>query len=259
MKIEQVAAITWTIRDHCQTVEHFQQSMHKLAAIGYQAVQVSARPPRDQMNDAEVAAACADAGLTICATHEPAASITETPEAVVETLKTLGTRYTAYPHPNGYNIDDPAELKNFIAALDHAGSVLRQAGMVLTYHNHALEFRKLDGRTHLDRIYADTDPKNLQGEIDTYWVQMGGASPIDWCQRLAGRLPLLHMKDLGIREGNTPIMHEIGYGNLDFKGIIAAAEASGCEWFIVEQDQCPGDPFESLRLSFEYIQQHLVE
>ncbi len=109
MKIEQVAAITWTIRDHCKTAEDFKQSMHKLAAIGFQAVQVSARPPRDEMSDAEVAAACADAGLTICATHEPADTILESPETVVETLKALGTRYTAYPYPNpnSLNIDNP--------------------------------------------------------------------------------------------------------------------------------------------------------
>ena len=53
-------------------------------------------------------------------------------------------------------------------------------------------------------------------------------------------------------------MHEIGYGNLDFKAIVAAAEASGCEWFIVEQDSCPGDPFDSAKLSFDYIKANLV-
>ena len=40
--------------------------------------------------------------------------------------------------------------------------------------------------------------------------------------------------------------------------IIAEAEAGGCEWFIVEQDTCPGDPFESLKQSFDYIKAHLA-
>ena len=40
-------------------------------------------------------------------------------------------------------------------------------------------------------------------------------------------------------------MHEIGYGNLDFKAIVAAAEASGCEWFIARTRQAaPEDPFD---------------
>jgi sugar phosphate isomerase/epimerase len=51
---------------------------------------------------------------------------------------------------------------------------------------------------------------------------------------------------------------EIGRGNLEFPAIIAAAQAGGCQWFIVEQDTCPGDPFDSLQISFDYIQSHLV-
>ncbi len=38
---------------------------------------------------------------------------------------------------------------------------------------------------------------------------------------------------------------------------MAAADAAGCEWFIVEQDTCPGDPFDSLRMSFEFIRDNL--
>jgi len=51
----------------------------------------------------------------------------------------------------------------------------------------------------------------------------------------------------------------VGSGNLNFKKIIAAAEKSGCKWFIVEQDTCPGDPVDSLAKSFEYIKANLVD
>jgi len=61
------------------------------------------------------------------------------------------------------------------------------------------------------------------------------------------------MKDFAITPDNKIAFAEIGQGNLDWPRIVAAAEASGCEWFIVEQDVCPGDPFDSLRQSFEYI------
>ena len=110
----------------------------------------------------------------------------------------------------------------------------------------------------LRHIYDETDPRNVQAEIDTYWVQLGGGCPARWCESLDGRLPLLHLKDVGVREGNEPIMHEIGYGNLDFKTIVAAAEKSGCQWYIIEQDVCPGDPFESAKKSFDYIKANLV-
>ncbi len=258
MKIEQVALITFTIRDAIQTPEGFRESMRKLADIGYQAVQISGMP-HDVMPPEAIAEVCAENGLTICATHEPSDLILNEPEKVVERLNALGTQYTAYPHPSGVDFQNKAACQAFYQKLDHAGAVLRDGGKVLTYHNHANEFYRYDDRTVLEHIYAETDPANLQAEIDTYWVQLGGGCPAEWCQYLKGRLPLLHLKDVGVREGNSPGFHEIGFGNLDFKSIVAAAEASGCAWFIVEQDSCPGDPFDSARKSFEYIRSNLVD
>jgi sugar phosphate isomerase/epimerase len=46
-------------------------------------------------------------------------------------------------------------------------------------------------------------------------------------------------------------------GNLDWRAIVREADAAGCEWYMVEQDMCPGDPFASLKQSFDYIREHL--
>jgi sugar phosphate isomerase/epimerase len=259
MKIDQVAVITYTIRDFIKTPEDFRKSMKKVADIGYRAVQISGMD-HAVMPAEEVAAVCKDNGLTICATHEKGEWILTEPERVVERLDILGCRYTAYPYPSGIDLSDASQVADLIAKLNHAGSVLRQSGKVLAYHNHALEFFKgQDQRTILRRIYDETDAHNLQGEIDTYWVQLGGENPIEWCEFLKGRLPLLHIKDVGITDDRLPTMVEIGNGNLNFKKIIAAAEQSGCEWFIVEQDRCPGDPFDSIAASFNYIKNNLVD
>jgi sugar phosphate isomerase/epimerase len=258
MKIEQVALITYTIRDFIKTPEDFRESMKKLADIGFKAVQISGMA-HDVMPAEEIAAVCAENDLTICATHEPGRMILDEPEQIVTRLKTLGTQYTAYPYPADIDFTDADSRNTFIKELDHAGKVLREAGLVLTYHNHANEFYQYDGKTMLQHIYDETNPQNLQAEIDTYWVQLGGGTPSEWCKSLKNRLPLLHLKDVGIRKQNEPTMFEIGYGNLDFKPIIAAAEASGCKWFIIEQDSCPGDPFDSLKMSFDYIKANLVD
>ncbi len=258
MKIEQVALITYTIRDFIKTPEDFRESMKKIADIGFKAVQISGMG-HDVMLPEDIAAVCAENGLTICATHEPSQMVLDEPEKVVDRLKALGTKYTAYPYPRDIDFTNADSRNALIQKLDNAGKVLREAGLVLTYHNHANEFYKYDGKTVLQHIYDETDPQNLQAEIDTYWVQIGGGCPTQWCESLKGRLPLLHMKDVGVRKANEPTMFEIGYGNLDFKAIVAAAEASGCQWYIIEQDVCPGDPFDSLKMSFDYIKANLVD
>ena len=256
MKTSQIAAQLYTLRDHCKTTEAFARSLRRLRAIGYTAVQISGVGP---IPPAELRSICAGEGLTICATHESGKSICETPQAVVDRLAALGCAYTAYPFPH-VPLTTLAEVEALAKQLDHAGAVLRAAGQVLCYHNHQHEFRKVAGRTILEWIYDLTAPANVQGEPDTYWVQLGGADPVDWCQRLNRRLPLIHLKDYQIDpgaegKGSAVTMCEIGNGNLDWARILKAAEASGCRWFIVEQDLCPVDPFDSLRQSWDYLQQ----
>ncbi len=255
MQISQVAAQLYTLRDHAKTPADLAQTLKKVAAIGYQSVQVSGIGP---IEDSELVQMCQGNGLSICATHEPATQIIENPHAVALKLRNLGCQYTAYPHPGGVDITSLEAVDAMISGLDKAGAVLRENGLHLLYHNHSIEFFKHNGQTVWDRIFANTDPQNLGAEPDTYWVQHGGASPVTVCERLAGRLPLIHLKDYKVTEKSQPMYCEIGAGNLDFPAIIAAAEAGGCQWFIVEQDTTPGDPFDSLQQSFDYISANLV-
>ena len=198
-------------------------------------------------------------GLECCATHEPSNDILDEPQQVVDRLAKLRCRYTAYPFPRDVDLADASTVNTWIARLDHAGSVLTAAGQTLCYHNHHQEFRQLGGRVILDLIYEGTKPANLQGEPDTYWVQFGGGDPVAWCEKLGGRLPLLHLKDYMVDAQNNVTMCEIGAGNLDWPRIVAAAEKSGCQWFIVEQDACPGDPVDSLTQSYRYLAENICE
>jgi len=256
VKLEQVAIQLYTLRDYCQTASDYATTLKKVAQIGYQAIQISGTGP--SITPQELRSVADGEGLTICATHEGADVIRENPSAVVDKLAALGCEYTAYPYPAGVDFADTASVGKLVKDLESAGEKLRDASQILCYHNHAHEFVNFHGKTVLDFIYAETSPENLQGEPDTYWVQAGGGDPVEWCTRLANRLPLLHMKDYAVDATGRPWFAEVGSGNLDFPAIVAAAEQSGCKWFIVEQDTCPGDPFESIAKSFGYAKEHLI-
>jgi len=255
MKLSQVAAQLYTVRDLCQTAPALAATARRLREIGYTAVQVSGIGP---IPAAEVVSIMQGEGLKICATHEPSQQILDEPERVVDQLHELGCNLTAYPYPAGIDFGDAAQVRALVRKLDAAGAVLRAAGMQLGYHNHAIEFVKLQGAPVLDYIYAHTAPENLVGEIDTYWIHYGGGDVVEWVRKLRGRQPFIHLKGYGFTTENKPKWCEIGAGTLPFARIIAEAEAGGCEWFIVEQDTCPGDPVDSLRQSFDYIKANLV-
>lgn len=254
-KLDQFAVILYTLRDHIKTREGALASFDKVAKIGYKSVQISGMDqslfPEEELRDVLL-----ERGISICATHEPANKILDDTAAVITRLNRLGVSYTAYPHPAGIDFNDPDAVKTFISKLASAAKKMADAGQVLTYHNHAGEFFKPDGKTTiLDRIYTET---SLQAEIDIHWVQRGGESPLVWMEKMNGRLPLLHLKDYRVDASGAPQFAELGNGTLPLKAIVAAAEKSGCLYYIVEQDTCPGDPFDSIATSFDFIQKELV-
>ena len=117
----------------------------------------------------------------------------------------------------------------------------------------------LSGDVHLlgtsRLLLARSDDLLVNGDLDGngQLVQAGGGDILAWIKRLSGRLPFIHLKDYGIGPDLQPGFRELGRGNLDLPAIVDAATTAGCEWFIVEQDICPADPFDSLRVSYEYL------
>lgn len=253
MKVQQLAAQLYTLRDFCKTSADIAQTLKKVRAIGYEAVQVSGIAP---IPVEELTAMLAGEGLICCATHEAPQKILEETQSVIERLQALDCQFTAVPSPGPYDVSTPEAARAFAAKMDAAGAKLREAGQTLCYHNHHHEFIHVDGKPLLELFYNETAPQNLQGEPDTYWIQYGGASPLEWCEKLSGRLPLIHLKDYGINAEKTPEFRAIGQGNLNWSAILPAADRAGCQWFIVEQDTCVGDPFDELKLSFDFLKAH---
>jgi sugar phosphate isomerase/epimerase len=255
MKLSQVAAQLFTVREHTRNASDLARTAARIRQIGYTAVQVSAVGP---IPPSEIARIMADHGLIICATHEPSEEMLAHPERVVARLKELGCRLTSYPMPRGFDLENESRVLELVQRLNAVGAAFRAAGITLAYHNHAVEFIRFRQGTVLDFIYSNTQPENLAAELDSYWIQFGGGDVVDWCIKMKGRLPCIHLKDYRFTKANTPVFSEIGSGNLPFPQIIAAAEHAGCGWFIVEQDTCPGDPFDSLAQSFNHIRSNLI-
>lgn len=257
MKMSQVAAQLYSVRDFLKTPAEAKRALRRIRAIGYQSVQVSGV---GDVDDTDLLRMLADEGLSVCAMHETGELILKQPDRVAERLERFGCSNVAYPFPSGVPLATAAQVRTFVRALDRAGERLHRAGKVLSYHNHDLEFVRIGADTVLDILYRDTDPKHLQAELDTYWIQAGGGSPEGWIRRLKKRLPVLHMKDYGVTTERRPVFREIGSGNLDWKAIVHEADRAGCRWFVVEQDAnwIRNDPFRSLRASFEFIKEALV-
>ena len=252
MRPEQIALTLYTLRDHCQDVTSLRSTLKKVKDIGYPAIQISGVGVQDPKIIRELAE---EVGLVICATHEPSQKILEEPAEVVDRLNILGCTHTAFPHPGSYAIDSMEACLVLANKLESAGKILRDGGKQLSYHNHELEFLRYEHKSILELILTNTDSKFLQAELDTFWVQKGGEDPVEWCRKMRGRLPLLHLKDYVVTLDREVLFGEVGVGSLNWDAIIHAADEAGCEWFIVEQDSSTRDPFESIKMSFDFLMQ----
>lgn len=251
-----LAAQLYTIREHTKTAQDFAASMKKIRQIGYTAVQVSAIGP---IPPAEVKAILDGEGLTVCNTHISADRLLNDLPAVIEEHRLWNCKHVAIGSmPQAYRSEGADGYRRFAREAEEIGRKLHEAGLTFSYHNHAFEFQHFDGRTGLSIIYDETDPRYLQAEIDTYWVQFGGGDPAEWIRKMKGRMPVVHLKDMSIID-NKQIMAEVGEGNLNWPAVLDACREAGVEWYAVEQDICQRDPFESLKISYENLRAMGVE
>lgn len=246
----QIGAQLYTVREFTRTPEDIRKTLEKIAQIGYEAVQLSALGPIDPQ---ELRKICDDNGLTICSTHISFERMRDDLPRVIEEHQIYGCKY---PGVGGMGAPYPrtaAGFRQFCQDATEVGRRLHDAGMTFIYHNHSFEFQHFGEERGMDILFTESDPVYFQFELDTYWVQHGGASPVAWIKKCAGRLPVIHLKDMRIRDDGTHIFCEVGRGNLDWPGILEACRQAGVFWYLVEQDTCEGDPFDSLKISLENL------
>ncbi len=241
-----IAAQCWTIREQLKTPEQVPQTLARVREIGYEAVETGAFVGG---LDARAQKAVLDqVGLAAAGLHVGLAEALEKPEEVLETLHHLGTRYATVSFgPDRYWSADG--WKRLADELSAPAESFRRDGFTLAYHNHSHEFMRFGGRSGFEILVQESDPA-LALQIDTYWVAHGGADPVYWLKKLAGRIPQVHMKDYVISAEREVVFAEVGEGNLNWPAILEAAAAGGAEWYIVEQDRCLlHEPLESLAVS----------
>ena len=143
------------------------------------------------------------------------------------------------------------QYKQIAAHLNKAGERCKKAGIQLCYHNHDFEFVAQNGQLPYDVLLRETDKQLLKMEFDLYWATKAGHDPLALFKAHPGRFPLWHVKDMDKTEKKD--FTEVGNGVIDFKKIFAARQLAGLQYYFVEQDRTPGDPFDSIKQSIGYL------
>lgn len=236
----------YTVRDHMETDPA--RTLQEVKAMGYDHVEtaglagLSADEFRRLLDEAELTAFSGHVGID---------ALADDLDAVIEMAQTLGQEYVVVPWVGNEQRATWETWAQYAREMEAAGFAMREHGITLCYHNHAHEYETINGETALDIMFETAEPEALAVELDVYWTRFAGYDPVEEINKYAGRLPLIHLKDM--TSGDSPTFTELGKGILDWERIMAAAKAAGAEWYIVEQDICPVDSLESARISAEFV------
>ncbi|WP_163536069.1 sugar phosphate isomerase/epimerase [Gracilibacillus sp. YIM 98692] len=155
-----------------------------------------------------------------------------------------------------YIPEEKRNEENYIAirkVLNEAALKIRNKGYRISYHNHDFEFDTwINSKSALEFMLEPTQNNEVLAQIDVYWVKKAGRDPLEFIKPYANRMPIIHLKDMA---ADNQDFAALGTGIIDFEPIISWGEANGIEWYVVEQDECPGDPIDSLQISLDYLNQ----
>lgn len=259
-----LGAQLYTVRDRMTDKASVLEGLSRISRMGYGAVQLSAVPAASN-DPAWFRGACDEAGLSICSTHTDFRRIIEDTDAVIAEHKIMGCGQIGIGYmPDSFETKSGEKLNfkgsatnvmSFIEAIRPAAERIEKAGFHLFYHNHRFEFEKIDGVLIMDMLINELP--QLWFLPDIYWLWAGGIDPVKFIRKISGRMDQIHFKDYGIR-GDAAFICEIGRGNLDFIDIAKTALSCGVPGFVVEQDTCDGDPYDSLQMSIDFIRSGIL-
>ena len=166
-----IGAQFFTIRDHCRTLSDLDESMKRVADIGYKHIQLSGVCAYEADWMAERLAAY---GLSADITHFSYDRIIRETDETVAFHDTMGCRYIGIgSNPRGIT---PEGLTVMADELKPVLGKITAGGHKFMYHNHHMEFARFGGKTFLDLLCETFTPEECGVTLDTYWVQAGAAT-----------------------------------------------------------------------------------
>ncbi len=242
----EIGAQLYTVRESCQNLADFAETLKKVADIGYRNVQVSGTCPypaqwlKEHLDRN---------GLKCVLTHIPVPRLTGELDQVISEHEVFGCDYIGL----GWWAFDPEKdmsWEKWVETFPPIAKKIAQAGKLFMYHNHDQQFQKIGGRLVMEKLMEAVPADQMGFTVDTFWVQAGGGDPAQWLEKLAGRIPCIHLKDYAYGRK----MAVVGEGNINFARVFEKAEAGGTKYMLVEQDDCNGeDPIDCLRRSYQYL------
>lgn len=207
--------------------------------------------------------------LAVTSLHTDLGSLEQRMDEVIMLSDQLNTNKLVLTGMYRFDYSSLQEVQDLARRLNRVGEKLQKSGKKLLYHNHNIEFLKVDDtKTAFDVILAETDPDLVSFEFDSYWAAEAGVDVISAIEKLGSRIKLYHINDRGTRlkkKPITPILKsdsmELGCGNMPLRKILNLDCIKKADSIILESHRnwIDGDPLKSMEVSAKFLREFFDE
>lgn len=239
----------WTVKD--QLIKDFSGTLKMMAGQGYQSVEMCSPPgyvssgfgPLVSMKASEMKKIVEDAGLILESTHYGMGELRDNLSERIDFALESGQKQmicSSFWLPKDATMSDWQKAAD---ELNEIGAKTKKAGIQTGFHNHHMEFEKLDGVLIYDELLKQFDPALVKMQFQVAVISIGYKAA-DYFKKYPGRFISAHLADWS---KSTEKQVPIGQGIVNWKELFAAAEKSGVKNYFVEMAP------ETFKESAEYI------
>jgi sugar phosphate isomerase/epimerase len=245
---------SWAVKDDLS--KDFEGTMKKMVSLGYQSMELCSPPGYAEIGfghllkykPTELKSKINDAGLSCISSHYGFDEIKNNLDERMAFAKELGLTQmvvSMFSLPEKPTLDD---WKKAADELNKLGERSAKENIQMCYHNHNMEFEKLEDQLIYDVLLERLDPAVIKMQFQV-WVIIAGYKAADYFKKYPGRFISAHLSDWS---GNGEEQVPLGKGKVDWKEFFDAAEVGGIKNYFVEMD------FQNLGDSASYLKTLVV-
>jgi sugar phosphate isomerase/epimerase len=246
-RLRRVGIQLYSLRDDAR--RDLERTLGDIAAAGYNDVEMLGGMNNFGMAPDRVRAILDRNGLRAPSTHVGGAAFDNLDRWLADAA-TLGHRYlilASLPVQNP-TLDD---YRRWADRLNESARRSLSQGVYVGFHNHATDFKLIDGSVPYDVLMERTDPTLVRHQLDTGNLAMAGRDPLEYMKRFGSRYWSFHIKDVPSLSATNDT--ELGKGVIDFRRLLGMIDNIDNKHLFVEQETYPGTPLESARRDYAYI------
>lgn len=239
----------WTVKD--QLIKDFGGTLKMMADLGYQSVEMcspagyesSGFGPLMNMSGLEMKNIVEDSGLVLESTHYGMNELRNNLKERMDFALESGQKQMIC---SSLWLPETATMDDWIKGIDELNEIgvkTKREGIQLAYHNHHMEFAKIDGVLIYDELMDHFDPDLVKMQFQVAVISIGYKAAY-YFNKYPGRFLSAHLADWSTKaEKQVPI----GQGIVDWKEFFEAADKCGVKNYFVEMDP------ENFKPSADYI------